>query len=235
MNFEHWIVFLSGGIGRRTGKNLPKQFVEIAGKPLFIHSLLCFLEYKPIKKIVLVMPENYMELTEKYIGDYKLSNIVLIKGGKTRQQSSFNALKRINKEKNKENIIVAIHDTARPFTKSEIIEKSFKIALEKGACLVAKGVTDSIYKQSDRVFQQLNRSKLISAETPQTFRFPIIWDAHQKAREQKIENASDDIILVLKAGYDIDVLLHSTNNLKITKAEDFEYTEFIIGKREKDE
>lgn len=218
-------VIVAAGSGSRLQAEKPKQFLEIGGKPLIIHTLQRFEDCAAIDEIILVLPAEeivtFQQIIEKY-GLKKLAKITV--GGKTRAESVFNGLKDVNSDKAG---IIAVHDGARPLVSSEEISRTIEKAKETGAaCLVAL-VTDTIKEIADgKIVGTIDRSKLRRALTPQCFRFEILQKAFAQA--DLSEAATDECFLVEKLGYEISAVEGSAGNIKITHREDLILAENLL-------
>ncbi len=216
-------IIVAAGSGQRFGGDVPKQFLEICGKPLLIHTLEKFENCASIDEIVLVLSfdqiESFSEIAEKFIIK-KLEKI--ISGGKTRAESVFKGLNTIEKSE-----IIAVHDGARPLVSCEEISQTVDKAKETGAaCLVGK-VTDTIKEiNGGKISKTINRENLRRALTPQCFRFEILKKAFENA--DLSENATDECFLVEKIGVEIAFVEGSARNIKITTQEDFRIAEIFL-------
>lgn len=219
-------IIVAAGSGTRFGSEIPKQFIEILGKPILIYTLEKFENCPDIDEIILVLSENEIAGFSEIIKKYNLKKISkIISGGETRAESVWNGLNSIDSEKCK---IVAVHDGARPLVSIREISETVEMAKKYGAaCLVGK-VTDTIKKISDgRIVETVDREKLRRALTPQVFRYAILKEAFEQNGIG--ETATDECFLVEKLGYEIAFVEGSAKNIKITTREDFEIAEkFLI-------
>ncbi|WP_029520368.1 2-C-methyl-D-erythritol 4-phosphate cytidylyltransferase [Persephonella sp. IF05-L8] len=203
-------VLLAAGSGKRFGEK--KQFIKLKGEPLFQYSLNTVNKIDEISDVVLVLPPEDIDR----IKVFSFKNVIKVEGGKERQDSVFNALQKIEKAD-----IVIIHDTARPFA----TEKMFLDGIEnvkKGwdGSITAIKARDTIKEVEDKqVRKTLNREKLYIIQTPQTFVYSKLLDAHNKVREKNIYG-TDDAYLMEIAGYRITINQGSILNFKITTKED---------------
>jgi len=225
-----YVIILAGGHGMRAGRETPKQFLNINGTPVIIHTLDKFSNTNfQITNIIIAAPEEYIEHTEKIIKKFGIKKIIkLIKGGDTRQGSSYNALTCMEFN---DNDILLFHDAARPFIDTEIIDKCIKEAGEHGATGVYIKATDTIARIDNCFVQQIpDRSKLFYTQTPQAFQYKIIKEAHELALLKGVHDTTDDVQLVLDAGYKVRMIDGSPANIKITSPFDLELAEFIARK-----
>jgi 2-C-methyl-D-erythritol 4-phosphate cytidylyltransferase len=217
-------IIVAAGSGERFGGGIPKQFLEIGGKPLLIHTIEKFENCAAIDEIILVLSaievENFQNPAQKF-NLTKLKKIV--SGGKTRAESVFNGLNSINNLTK----IVAVHDGARPFVTCKEITATIEKANETGAaCLVGK-VTDTIKEIADgKIVGTIERTKLRRALTPQAFRVEILRKAFAEA--DLSESATDECFLVEKLGCEISIVEGSAKNIKITTREDWKLAEIFL-------
>lgn len=215
-------IIVAAGSGTRFGAQVPKQFVEIFGKPLIIHTLERFENCPAIDEIILVLPAQDIE-------NFQKSNLTKLKsviaGGKTRAESVSNGLKAISGKTE----IVAVHDGARPLVSCEEITATVeKAGVAGAACLVAI-VSDTIKEVSGgKISGTIDRAKLRRALTPQAFRVEILQKAFAQA--DLSEAATDECFLVEKLGFEIAIVEGSAKNIKITTPEDLALAEIFLEK-----
>lgn len=218
-------IIVAAGSGTRFGAEMPKQFLEICGKPLLIYTLERFEECPQIDEIVLVLASEEIEKFQQTLEKFNLKKLVkIIAGGKTRAESVRNALNSLDENKTE---TVAVHDGARPLVSSEEIAQTIEKARETGAsCLVGK-VTDTIKRIANgKIIETIDRENLRRAQTPQTFRFKILQKAF--APKNFDSAATDECFLVEKAGFEIAFTEGSAKNIKITTREDFALAEIFL-------
>lgn len=175
--------------------------------------------------VVVVAPEDQQYCIEKVIKPYDFqAHINLSEGGKTRQESVFNGLQLVTEDCD----IVLIHDGVRPFVNLELIENLLTAAGQFGAATAAVPVKDTIKVVDDDGFvvKTLSRKNLWATQTPQTFRYEVIKEAHQKFKNTR--NATDDASLVEQLGYKVKIVMGDYRNIKITTPEDLEFARFLI-------
>jgi 2-C-methyl-D-erythritol 4-phosphate cytidylyltransferase len=218
-------IIVAAGSGTRFGGARPKQFLEIAGKPLLIHTIEKFENCAAVDEIVLVLSaaevENFRNSAEKF-NLKKLKRIV--PGGPTRAESVFNGLEAAKISRPE---IVAVHDGARPFVSHEEISATVEKAKETGAACLTALVTDTIKEiAAGKIVSTIERTKLRRALTPQAFRFEILQKAFADA--DLTEAATDECFLVERLGYQISIVEGSAKNIKITTREDWELAEIYL-------
>lgn len=213
-------LIVAGGIGKRMGLDIPKQFVLVNGKPLLIYTIEAFAKHRDIDDIVLVVPKDYKDEVIGYISKYslpKVSSVVI--GGETRQQSVKNGLDEIKRKGIQDDDIVLIHDAARPLLSEDIITENVRLARSYGAVMTALPSVDTVVRGNESVGEFLNRNEIYLEQTPASFMFKVIYEAHEKA---KGNDASDDCLLVKQNGKEIQIVRGNRNNFKITTKEDLE-------------
>lgn len=218
-------IIVAAGEGKRFGGDIPKQFLEIAGKPLIIHTIQQFESCPHINEIILVLPTaeiaNFPQIRDKFKLQ-KLSKVIA--GGKTREASVLNGLNAVNSETAG---IVAVHDGARPLVSIEEISATIEKAEKTGAACLVVPVTDTIKEISgDKILQTIDRSRLRRALTPQCFRYEILRRAFLENDLGEI--ATDESFLVEQIGVEVSVVEGSVKNIKITHPEDFAIAEILL-------
>lgn len=218
-------IIVAAGNGIRFGAGKPKQFVEILGKPLLIHTLEKFETCRAIDEIVLILSAAEIEKFRVSLKKHpfeKLSKIVA--GGATRAASVLNGLNALDGAAVE---IVAVHDGARPLVTAEEITKTVEKARETGAACLVAHVTDTIKQVADgKIVGTIDRANLRRALTPQCFRFEILKRAF--AENNIGEAVTDECFLVERFGYEIAIVEGSANNIKITLPEDFILAESLL-------
>jgi 2-C-methyl-D-erythritol 4-phosphate cytidylyltransferase len=220
----------AAGMGRRMGNAVAKQFLLLGGKPMLAHTLLAFQRASGVDEIIPVLSEEDMEsCLRDVIEQYHITKVkTLVVGGKERQDSVANGLKKLEKDAS----IVLVHDGVRPFVTQEMIQESIELA-KKGEC-VAVGVPlkDTIKEVDDKriVRNTLERSRLWAIQTPQTFPVKILKRAYEESYRNKT-HGTDDATLVERTGGKVRVIMGSYENIKITTPEDLLLAEEILKRR----
>lgn len=206
-------VLLMGGTGIRFGKKIPKQFCRLQGKPLYRYALETFKDLGVFDEIVLVCHPDW-QVDE--VG------VRVAIGGATRQESSRAGI--LGFEKSPE--IVLIHDAVRPFISKEIILKNLDAAIQWGACDTCIASADTLVHAPDGIWIEKipKREDFLRGQTPQTFRYDWIVEAHEKTKRK---NASDDCSLVLEQGKKVAVIQGSEENFKITSEFDLQIASIL--------
>lgn len=219
-------IILAAGEGKRLGAKVAKPLVKIGNKPAIIYSLSTLDKHPDIDEIILVLnAKNQAQITKiiKKLRFKKLSSFVI--GGKRRQDSVYNGLIKISKKSN----WVLIHDSARPFIRSQFITKVILAAKNTGAAILAVPVKATIksVKVGLMVDKTVDRSNLWEIQTPQVFKKELIIKAYKKYSKN---NVTDDATLVERLGKKIKVVQGSYDNIKITTEEDLLIAQAIANK-----
>jgi len=220
-------IVVAAGKGTRLGGNRPKQFLELGGIPVIIHTLRQFERCSEINEIVIVLPAGETDAFLSFAHEFGLPKVTrAVAGGETRAQSVQRGLAIISEAE-----IVAVHDGVRPFVTPDEIGQVVAAARATGAAILVAPVADTI-KQIDagRVTATLPRANLRRALTPQCFRLDILRRAYDSLSE--VENAgreaTDDSLLVERLGVEIVAVEGSSRNIKITQEEDLVLAEAIL-------
>lgn len=214
---KKYAIIVAGGSGSRMKRDIPKQFIEVGGLPILMHTLKRFKEADSEIELILVLPESQFEFWNELCSIYPTVPHQLIKGGKTRFQSGLNGLQVIDNEG-----LVAIHDGVRPFVSVEIINESFKVAAEKGTAVVSVPSKDSVRVNG----KSIDRSTVRIIQTPQTFQISLIKKAFET---QELSIFTDDASVAEHAGFKIYLIDGNYENIKITTPEDLLWAEVILN------
>jgi 2-C-methyl-D-erythritol 4-phosphate cytidylyltransferase len=217
-------ILVAAGKGVRMGAD--KLWLEIAGCPVIVHSWKIFDEAKCVDEIILIARDGsqkkFSELVEKFHFQKKFQIVV---GGAERQDSVWNGLEALSPKME----IVAIHDAARPCVTEELIAATIEAAKKNGAAVASQQITDTIKESADGkiVSRTLDRSKLWSVQTPQTFRVEIIRRAISAAREKNLI-FTDDTAACELIGQPVQLVPSASPNPKITVPADLPFIELLL-------
>jgi 2-C-methyl-D-erythritol 4-phosphate cytidylyltransferase len=224
MNQQEYALIVAGGKGTRIKSSTPKQFLELLGLPILMHTLNAFYRYSEKIKVILVLPEDDFVIWEDlcmkhhYTKPYSLQ-----KGGETRFQSVKNGLSLIEGDG-----LVAIHDGVRPLISEDIIGASFRLAAVHKSAVAAVRLKDSIRMTDQDSTKAMDRSSFRLIQTPQTFETAMIRKAYEIREESSL---TDDASVAEKAGIKISLFEGSYENLKITTPEDLIIAEALLKAR----
>ena len=214
-----FLILLAAGESKRLKSSIPKPYITVNNKKLLEHALNSFKDFRAIKKTVIV----YNKKHKKHLNKLNLKNILKITGGKTRQESTFKALKKIKKMNCKK---VLIHDVARPFPSKKIINEIIKKLRTNHAVVPIIKVNDATKRVNKKIiFKNIKRKSLRFSQTPQGFTFKKIYEKHKKNINTSVD---DDSALFTDDGEKVISINGSKTNLKITDKEDLNIFKSLI-------
>ena len=217
----------AGGTGIRMGGTVPKQFLELNGKPILYYTLKTLQDCGIISELILVVPEKeYDNACTDWLGKPEIVTKVVV-GGEKRQDSVYNGFCELSPQTE----IVLVHDGVRPFLSHQMIQESVDAAREYGAAITAIPVNDTIKKVDDSglVSKTVDREGLWRVQTPQVFRYELLQEAFKKANSEKFYG-TDEGTLIEHLGKPVKVVEGSEQNIKITRPEDLRLSEIFISK-----
>lgn len=218
------LVVAAGNGSRMKNLDIPKQFLLINEKPLFIYSIEAFERNNNIDAIIVVTSQDYLEQVKKWCDQFKLNKVKdVVVGGTSRQQSVYHGLLRIKQlSANPDSDIVLIHDAARPLVSQDIIDSNILASQKYDAVATAINANDTIIRSKDgQIIEDVPlRKELYQSQTPQSFKLSLILKAHESAKNNELNEATDDAQLVLATGEKVHLVKGEKTNFKITTADD---------------
>lgn len=221
---KHYAIVVAAGSGERYGGNTPKQYVVMGGKPL-VDFVLETLQASPlVDEIYILAKDGTLDEMKRIVHDYRISKTkAILAGGSSRRESVMIALSYIKKLGVGKDDLVAICDGDRPNQTEKMLEEGFYHADKIGAAVVAVPASDSIIYSDygDYVNEYLPRRLIYCAQTPQVFRFSLIYKAHEKAEgNPKFEGYTDDASLIYAMKKKVKIIEGSPDNFKINTRRD---------------
>jgi len=230
-------VILAGGTGSRMGiVDKPKQFIDIYGKPIIVYTLETFDNHTEIDSIAVVCLKEWVDDLKILLRKYEINKVRwIVDGGQTRQESIYNAINALSNECKDDDILI-IHDSVRPLVSHKIISNNISKAKEFGAVDTVVPSADTIVRSIDEstIEEVPTRSELYIGQTPQSFKYSLIKEAHENAIKNNNLNSTDDCQLVLGIGQKVHLVMGEKLNFKITSFDDLLLLKAIIklGKTE---
>jgi 2-C-methyl-D-erythritol 4-phosphate cytidylyltransferase len=220
---EKYVIIVAGGSGSRMGGTLPKQFLEVNGRPILMRTIEVFFCFDHSMAVILVLPQSNMALWKELCEEHRfLPAHQIVAGGASRFQSVRNGLKHLPDKG-----LVAIHDGVRPFVSAEVIAQGFEVASKQGNAIVSLPLKESIREVPGPGNKSAarDRSKYRLIQTPQTFDISVIKKAYMQP-----ENAlfTDDASVVESAGESIVLIEGNEENIKITHQADLLLAEALL-------
>lgn len=223
---KKYVVIVAGGSGSRMKSKLPKQFIEMGGLPILMHTINQFIVFDTTIAIHLVLPKAEMETWQSLCQKHNFSypSLLLIEGGATRYQSCKNGIMAV---KDLSNAIVAIHDGVRPFVEPSLIQAGFTMAQVSQTAVCSVEPKDSVRYQHEpnQHFLAINRNQTRLVQTPQFFQGSILENAYSLPEQSWF---TDDASVVENAGYTINLFEGNYKNIKITTQEDLLYAQILL-------
>ena len=219
------VLIFAGGVGARMKINgeTPKQFLEISGKPIIIHTLEKFQKNKNVDDIVVVCVLEWIEYLKDLLKKYNISKVSkVISGGQTGFESRLLGLSYLYENKSSDEDIVLLHDGVRPFILNELIDNNIEVAKKYGnAITVSKATETIIYNELSKDDVFLNRDYCIFARAPQTFKLVDIYKYYKQAVEDNVTHLIDSATICNYYGQTIHYVEGPQENIKITTPIDY--------------
>lgn len=226
-------VILAGGTGSRMGStDMPKQFLEIKGKPILNHTVEKFLPNPKFEKIIVLSPKAWLghtrEIIRKYTG--KSDKIVVIEGGATRNETIMNAIRYIDGQYGlDDDTVIVTHDSVRPFLTHRIIEENIAAAQQYGACDTVIPATDTIVEGNGTAITAIpDRRKMYQGQTPQSFKAKLLRDAYDSLSDEEKDILTDAAKILVMKGKEVRLVQGETFNIKITYPYDLKIARSLL-------
>lgn len=212
--FMNTAIIAAAGSGSRMASDRPKQFLQLAGSPIILHTLKPFEECDSIHEMIVVLPAEESAVFLSMIGKFELRKLVkIVPGGSTRADSVKRGLMAVRPATAD---IVAVHDGVRPFVTVEEIEQTVAGARKMGAAILVAPAVDTIKEVHDgSVVRTFNRQCLRHALTPQCFRYDVLRRAYENI-DVNDPTVTDESFLVEKLGEPVAIVEGNQRNIKIT-------------------
>ncbi len=210
-----YAVIAAGGIGSRMESELPKQYIEVKGKPIISHTTQKFLSCEKIYKVLVLCPNNWVDYTKKLLGD----DIVVLSGGNTRNETLMKAIDYIEATDGiDDDTYIITHDAVRPFVSIDIINENVECLLKYDAVGTYIPATDTIAKSEngETISTIPDRSTLYQAQTPQSFSAKKLKELYYSLTDEEKEKLTDACKIFLLKGYEVHIVKGDVSNIKIT-------------------
>ncbi len=229
----------AGGSGVRMGAGMPKQFLEINGKPIIIHTLELFQYHPMIDKIYVSILDEYAGYMQALIEEYRITKIKgIVPGGETAQDSIYHILKKIERE-NPPDSIVLIHDGVRPYVSAGVIADNIASVKEFGSAITSTPSLETaiICRDGETPNEVPLRDNVYTAQAPQSFYLNDIINAHNRIRESEhgYENMVDSCTIMTTLGQSVHLISGNRGNVKVTTPEDVYILRGLLQYRENEQ
>ncbi|UXM93880.1 bifunctional 2-C-methyl-D-erythritol 4-phosphate cytidylyltransferase/2-C-methyl-D-erythritol 2,4-cyclodiphosphate synthase [Bartonella sp. HY329] len=223
-------IILAAGRGERAGSVGPKQYENLQGEAIICKTVQRFVDCPSVGQIIVVIHKDDLDLAKAALQRFE-ARIKLVVGGATRQISTLAGLEYLSSYSPE---FVHIHDAARPFITVQLLDNIHKNLSVESGTIIAIPISDTLKKVdgNNNIIATIKRDGLFSAQTPQTFPFSLIFNAHKKAHQNRQDHFTDDSALAEAFGIPVKVLIGSADNIKITWPEDFGRAQQIFAKQQ---
>lgn len=220
---KKYAVIVAAGSGKRMGKDVPKQFLTLAAKPILHYTIDAFYSAYPDINIILVLSPRFMKWGEDIARAFGPAAITLAEGGNTRFQSVKKGLALV-----KEHSVIFVHDGVRCLVTGELIHRCYEQAIVKGSAIPAVAVTETIRLLEGEGHRMLDRNLVRMVQTPQTFLSTILLKAFETDEQ---ESFTDEASVVEASGENVFLIEGEYSNVKITRHQDMAIAEEILRLR----
>lgn len=225
-------LLIAGGSGNRMGQDIPKQFMQLDGAPIIIHTMQCFQKHPDINEIAVVCLKGWETVLQAYANQFNLTKFTRIyPGGRSGMESIHNGIYGLKEDGYDENDLVLIHDSVRPLLSQEIISNNIATCKAYGYAITGIQCREAILESADG-FSSCNsvpRDTLIRTQTPQTFRLGNIIKVHEEAADRGITDSVASCTLIAEVGgRKMHIVPGSEKNIKITTTEDLEILKALM-------
>ena len=219
---DRYALIVAGGAGRRMGSAIPKQFLELAGKPVLMRTAERFYAFDPSIRIIIVLPREQFAYWNELVILHSFSlKHSLAEGGPSRFESVRNGLALVEDDS-----LVAIHDGVRPLVSTATIGNCFATAAEYGNAIPSVSPADSVRMVTGAGNMPVNRQFLRLIQTPQVFNARLIKGAYTAEFNPEF---TDDAMVLEKTGEEIRLVKGNRENIKITNPEDLIIAETLLS------
>lgn len=227
---------VAGGKGSRMGNDMPKQFLELCGKPVIIHTIEKFLSYPEINAVIVGINPEWKDYMNELKGRYfpKIENLFITNGGSDRNETICNIISIAADEIGAaEDDIILTHDAVRPFVTQKIISDNINALKNYDVCTTAIAATDTIVcsEEGNTISDFPIRSKMFQEQTPQTFRIGIFRKVYNFVSENERRDITDACKLFYLNGYNVGLVKGDVSNIKITYPFDYQVAEMLMKNR----
>lgn len=219
------VIIPAGGIGKRFGSTLPKQFVEVNGKEIITYSIDLFESIEEIKSIIVAIHPEYIRKFKKMAKEKNWNKVEIVRGGRERMDSVWNALKKVRTK------YVLVHDAVRPLVDKNLTKRVIKGMLKYGACIPVIEIPETVKEvKKNSIVKTVPREKLKLSQTPQGFETSILREGYRRAIKNRILITDEAMALEL-IGRSVYVVKGSKKNIKITYKDDIRLMKCLLKRK----
>lgn len=227
----NYVILLAGGVGKRMGADIPKQFIKVKGKPIIVYSIENFQRNEQIKKIVVVCLKDWIDYVKQLVKEYGLTKVEwIIEGGSTGHDSIKNGVFFLKDKVNPDDYII-VHDAVRPILPQKAINEVLRVAHEKGNASSSIVCHPPIVYTEDGKsgVKDIDREHVMLTASPQAYRFSLALSCYEKAEAENKNIFTFTSSLLIHYGERVYFAKGTTSNIKVTKKEDIALFEALVN------
>lgn len=227
---KNYVILLAGGVGKRMDSEIPKQFLEVRGKPIIIYSLENFERNPQIEKVVIVCIKDWIDYLKELLEKYKINKALWItEGGATGHDSIRNGVYFL-RDKIQPDDFVIVHDAVRPILPQKAIDEVIRVAHENGNASSSVACHPPIVYTEDfkSGIKDVDREHVMLTASPQAYRYDLVLKCYDKAEEENKHNFTFTSSLLIHYGERVYFAKGTTSNIKITQKEDLALFEALL-------
>ena len=227
-------LLIAGGVGERMKMNVPKQFIEVEGKPVIVYTLESFQKNEQIDAIAVVCLKGWEDDLRAWADKYGITKLKYItQGGSTGMESLRNGMNMLRENCDPDDIIV-IHDAVRPLLSSDIIDRNIEGVKEFGTAITSLPATEALLYSEDKLnsAKVVDRSTIMKTQTPQSLRLSHFINAHEEAIKRGIKDTVATCTLLVELGESVHIVEGDEINFKITTSEHISLLKAYLKLRE---
>lgn len=231
---------VAGGIGSRMGQNiLPKQFLELSGKPIVVHTIEKFLASPEVDNVIVGVHKEWLHLMNDFLEKYFSDNdrVIVVAGGKDRNETIKNIVEEAKRSFSvDDNTIMVTHDAVRPFVSLRIIKENIEATEKYGVCDTVFEATDTIVESDNQEYitNMPVRKNMYQGQTPQSFKIGLFDEVYGSMTEEELNMVTDACKMFFLRGYKVGLVKGELTNFKVTYPFDLKMAHALLGDKDYD-